>query len=137
MLDEFRRAVVPAPYSYRGLPDGVLPADAVERPGGGVIGVFAGGRGGGQADDVDGAVARGEPQARVNVVVAVQHELRTFFLEHALECAGVFEGAAPRRQAGNGRVVDEQHAIVAALPEVAKNLAEVSDLQRSEPSAGT
>ena len=137
MLDEPLRFIVPAAHRGGGLPAAVLAVDAVERPGGGVIGALDGRCSGRQAQDVHRSVARGEGYARVMVIVAVEHELGTFSFEDGLEPGRILELAALRRQARDRRVMDEHHPIVAALSEIAKYLGEVGELERSEPAAGT
>ena len=69
------------------------------------------------------------------VIVAIKNEIGALLLDDPLQILVVIERPAPGREARDRRVMDENHAIEAALAQVVQDRNQAIELVRSDPAA--
>ena len=83
-----------------------------------------------------GAETRLKAATSMAVIMPIKDEIGAVLLDDPLEFLVVVEGAPPRRQARHRRVMDEDHAVEAALAQIMKKRGQAGQLTLSQLTAG-
>ena len=118
------------------VPCPVLAADFIQIPGGGIVGAMAGRGGGRGTHDIDGAEARLKAVPPMPVIVTIENEIGPLVLDDPLQLLVVLQRTPARCQAGYRRMMDEDHAIKAALAQIVKEGPSRLELALSQSTAG-